>query len=119
LKHDGQVAIACKEFQVALYYPMELFQGMIDFRQFGAPSGKGLIGHVIKDRNQYVVFVFEIEVDRSVSDSGFTSYVGNLGIEEAVPGEDLYRRTKYGFVLAVGFDPGLRGPLCCHHQPPK
>src|SRR5262249_22789384 len=62
---------------------------------------------IVEDRNEDVVFVPEIKVDRAVGDAGLARDVSHFGIEESVARKDFYSAAQDGVVFSAA-GPGAK-----------
>ena len=75
---------------------------MVDFR---SEPFKNLFGFVLKKIDQDVVFIFEIQVDGTISHAGFPGDLGNSWLIKPLSRKHLHRRfqDKMIFVIFIFF----------------
>ena len=76
LIYDGHVAVALELRQVTVNQITQLVDGGVGFFDLFPEAAEDLFGFVLEKLNQDIVFVFKIEVNRSVGDAGLP---GDLG----------------------------------------
>jgi hypothetical protein len=91
LVDNGHVPVALELFEVMANQNSEFVNGTVGPIDILAKALKNLLGLVIEKLNQNVVFVFEIEINRTVGDTGFFSNLRNGRLKIPLAGEYLDR----------------------------
>ena len=108
LDDHRQVAIPAESFEVEPGDPAQPL-GRSSHANQRRSSLLDCVAHgALKDGDQQVVLAAEVEVDGAGRDPGDAGHVGDLGLEVAVPGEDLDRGAEDGVAL-VGHGRRLDG----------
>jgi hypothetical protein len=77
LIHNGHVPVTLECFQVQSNQVAQFVYGVVRHIDLFSELGKHLGGLIFKKLHQDIVFVFEIQVNRSVGDTRFTGNLGN------------------------------------------
>src|SRR5262249_24581877 len=107
LKHDRPVAVTGENLQVAVDDALELFERIMKLSQPLAPLCECFSHMIVEDRNQDIVFILEVEVDRPVGDTGLARDVSHFGVEESVARKDFYSAAQDGVVFSAA-GPGAK-----------
>ena len=102
LKDDREVAIGAEAGEVAAGQAAQPLGRIAQIGDRGAAGLQTLAHAALEDRDEQVVFAFEVEIDRAGGDAGGAGDVGDLGVEEAALGEDVDGGAEDG----VAFGPG-------------
>jgi hypothetical protein len=79
----------------------KLFNGIFSLVHLFPEAPENLLGLVIEELNQDIIFVLEIEIDGAIRHTGFFGNLGNGGLKETVFGEYFDCRFQYAMVFIV------------------
>ncbi len=79
----------------------KLINGVFGFIHLFSETSENLLGLVIEELNQNIIFVFEIKIDGAISHTGFFGDLSNGRLKETVFGKYLDRRLEYPVVFVV------------------
>jgi hypothetical protein len=100
---DGHVPVPLEFFEVDANQIAQFVKSGIGAIDLLTEALEYLLGLIAEKLDQDVVLVFEIEVDGSVGDTGFTGDLGNGRLEVTLPCEYLYGRFQNAVVLVIFF----------------
>jgi len=79
----------------------ELFDSILGLIHLFSETPENLLGLVVEELNQNIIFIFEIQIDGSISHTGFLGDLRNGRLKETVLGKYLDRRLEYPMVFIV------------------
>jgi len=98
---DGHVPVPLELFEVYANQVAQFVDGRLGAIDLLSEAIENLFGLVAEELDQDIVLVLEIEVDRSVSDTGFTCDLGDRRLVVALPCENRYGSFQNAVVLVV------------------
>jgi len=101
LKHDREVAVVAEAREVGARQAAQPLARIPQVGGGGAAGREPLAHAALEDRDQEIVFAFEIQVDGAGGDAGGAGDVGDLGVEEAALGEDVNRGAEDGVAFGA------------------
>ncbi len=101
LVENGHIPVCLKLFQMSPDQVSKLVNGILGLVHLFSETSKNLLGLVIEELNQNIIFIFEIQIDGAISHAGFFGDLSNGRLKETVFGKYLDSRLEYPTVFIV------------------
>jgi hypothetical protein len=101
LVQNGHISVCLKLFQMSSDQVSKLINGILGLIHLFSETSKNLLGFVIEELNQNIIFIFEIQIDGAISHAGFFGDLSNGRLKESVFGKYLDSRLEYAMVFIV------------------
>jgi len=103
LIEDRHVRVPLKFFQMPANQIPELVHGISRPVHLFAETPEDLSRLIVEKVHQDIIFILEIQIDSTISHTGFTGYLGDGGLEKALLGKNLDSGLEYSMIFFVCF----------------
>jgi len=103
LVENGHIPVRLKLFQMTPDQVSKFINGIFGLVHLFPEAPENLLGLVIEELNQNIIFVFEIKIDGAISHAGFFGNLSNGRMKEPVFGKYLDSRLEYAMVFIIFF----------------
>lgn len=103
LVHHRHVAILLEFHEVPPDKVPQFVEAVVRLVDGGAKSIKNLLGPVVEELYQNIVFILEIEIDGAVGHAGLSGDLGNGRLVKALAGKDFYSCLQDEMILIIFF----------------